>query len=283
MDARFAPLDLSGLRILVDWARREGWNPGPHDAEAFFATDPEGFYGYWLDGELAGGGSLVSYGGAFGFMGFFIMKPEYRGQGWGRKLWLLRRDRLLERLRPGASIGMDGVVAMQPFYQRGGFEIAFRDERHVTLGREFAPDPRVEPLTAGDFDDVAAYDRGCFGFDRAHFLRHWLAIPGMRGFLFRRGSRLQGMALLRPAMAGYKICPLFADDAEAASALYRACLGAGAGAQVILDVPAANPAALAMVRDLQTERVFECARMYHGQPPPLPLSRIYGLTSFELG
>jgi hypothetical protein len=29
--------------------------------------------------------------------------------------------------------------------------------------------------------------------------------------------------------------------------------------------------------------VFGCARMYHGPPPPLPATEIFGVTTFELG
>ncbi|HCK19817.1 MAG TPA: N-acetyltransferase, partial [Thalassospira sp.] len=31
--------------VAVDWAAKEGWNPGIHDAEVFFNTDTEGFWG----------------------------------------------------------------------------------------------------------------------------------------------------------------------------------------------------------------------------------------------
>ena len=28
---------------LIDWAAREGWNPGLHDAELFWSADPQAF------------------------------------------------------------------------------------------------------------------------------------------------------------------------------------------------------------------------------------------------
>lgn len=31
----------------MNWARNEGWNPGPQDPEAFWAADPDFFYGYF--------------------------------------------------------------------------------------------------------------------------------------------------------------------------------------------------------------------------------------------
>lgn len=31
------------IRYAIDWAAKEGWNPGLHDAECFYLADPEGF------------------------------------------------------------------------------------------------------------------------------------------------------------------------------------------------------------------------------------------------
>ena len=46
-------LDIDGIRTAAEWARREGWNPGLKDAEAFAAEDAEGFLGLFAGGELA--------------------------------------------------------------------------------------------------------------------------------------------------------------------------------------------------------------------------------------
>ena len=51
------------LDELVDWAAREGWNPGLHDAELFWATDPAAFIAASRGGELIGGGAITSYNG----------------------------------------------------------------------------------------------------------------------------------------------------------------------------------------------------------------------------
>ncbi len=49
------------LDVLVEWAAREGWNPGLDDAEVFWNTDPDGFVAAQIGGELVGGGSIVAY------------------------------------------------------------------------------------------------------------------------------------------------------------------------------------------------------------------------------
>lgn len=133
----FRPLEFVEFQELVAWAAAEGWDPGINDAQIFYACFPEGFYGYFQQGRLIGGGSLISYNGEFGFMGFFLVHPNYRGNGIGHSLWFKRRDTLLSKLNPGASIGMDGVLAMQNFYAKGGFVVSFRDERRVRLGASF--------------------------------------------------------------------------------------------------------------------------------------------------
>ncbi|WP_284653313.1 GNAT family N-acetyltransferase [Flavobacterium terrisoli] len=279
----FRPLNFEEFKILVDWAAQEGWNPGLDDAELFWNTDPEGFYGYFDEDKLIGGGSIVSYDGRFGFMGFFIVHPDYRTKGIGRTLWKLRRDTLLSRLQNGAAIGMDGVVAMQSFYQKGGFNIAFRDERYEKMGMHYDVNPAVEIANAEDFNAISALDRECFGVSRERFLTLWLNAVNAKVFKFTANNHLGGFAVIRRCQTGYKIGPLFAENDTIAAALYERCLTEAIGQPVYLDIPMSNKAAAALVQKYQASYVFECARMYLGTPPKTPIEKIFGITSFELG
>jgi GNAT superfamily N-acetyltransferase len=75
------------LEVALDWAAAEGWNPGLHDAQCFYAADPDGFLLGELDGVPVGSVSAVRYGSGFGFLGLYIVRPERRGQGFGLALW----------------------------------------------------------------------------------------------------------------------------------------------------------------------------------------------------
>ena len=66
-DLKFKKLNFSDVRTLASWAQQEGWNVGAHDAEVYYATDPDGFYGFHRNDELIAGGSIISYNGEFGF------------------------------------------------------------------------------------------------------------------------------------------------------------------------------------------------------------------------
>ncbi len=276
------------LDQLVGWAAREGWNPGLHDAELFWATDPDAFIAADLRGELIGGGAITSYHGDFGFMGFFIVRPEFRGQGLGNMLWHARRDRLLARLHPGASIGMDGVFAMQDYYAKGGFvfshrNMRFRAEISEPLVTVEVDGQDIVPLASVPFDQVVDYDRSCFPAARATFLSGWVSQPDALALGCRHNGQLSGYGVARLCRHGYKIGPLFADDALAANALFVQLANFAQGGPVFLDAPENNPAAMALVQQHAMVEVFGCARMYLGPAPAIAHERIFGVTTFELG
>lgn len=274
--------------VLIDWAAREGWNPGLHDAAIFWAHDPDAFIAAELRGEFIGGGAITAYGDEFGFMGFFIVRPEFRGHGYGNALWLARRDRLRGRLRPGATLGMDGAFEMEPYYARGGFVRSHRDIRfsadipsdQVTLAWD---GEGLVPLRDVDFDDILAYDRTCFPARRETFLRAWVNQPDALALAFRREGRLVGYGVVRRCCCGCKIGPLFADDLATATTLYQGLARFAAGGPLFLDVPENNPAALALARNEGMTEVFGCARMYLGVPPAIADAQVFGVTTFELG
>ncbi len=283
---RYRQATRAELDLAVSWAAAEGWNPGLGDADAFWAADPDGFAcAERDDGVVIATGSIVAYGDAFGFMGFFIVRPELRGKGIGRAFWHWRRDTLLTRLRPGAALGMDGVFAMQPFYARGGFRFSHRNLRMAGTGAPAsgAPDSRLVPLANLPFSDVAAYDLRHFGFARDTFLRRWIAPVGGFALAWVEDSAITGLGVVRPCQSGYKIGPLFADDAGTAESLYTALSAHAAPHPLFLDVPENNPAALALAARHGLREVFGCARMYHGSAPATPWANIYGVTTFELG
>ena len=84
------------LALALEWAAAEGWNPGLDDAKCFYAADPNGFFLGELDGKPVGCISAVAYDNAYGFLGLYMVAPDYRG----KRLWpqaLARRDGLFER------------------------------------------------------------------------------------------------------------------------------------------------------------------------------------------
>ncbi|UWX58519.1 GNAT family N-acetyltransferase [Chlorobaculum sp. MV4-Y] len=100
------------IDLAADWAAAESWNPGLEDAECFYHADPKGFLVGSMNDEPVSCISVVRYGKSFGFLGFYIVKPEYCGLGLGLKIWKAGLQRLDGRL-----VGLDGVVAQQENYR----------------------------------------------------------------------------------------------------------------------------------------------------------------------
>ncbi|MFZ4790100.1 MAG: hypothetical protein ACOYMW_04255 [Candidatus Competibacteraceae bacterium] len=134
-----------------------------------------------------------------------------------------------------------------------------------------------------DEEPIAALSAVRYG-DRRQFLQCWVAPPHRIALGIQRQGQFVGYGVLRACRSGFKIGPLFADRAEWAETLFLALKAqAPAGAPLYLDIPEVNPAAVALAERHGMTVVFETARMYRGQVPELPISRLFGVTSFELG
>ncbi len=271
------------LDVLVEWAAREGWNPGLDDAEVFWATDPEGFVAAEIDGELIGGGSIVAYEKKYGFMGFFIIRPEYRGHGLGDYLWHERKRRLLARLDADATVGLDGVFNMQHYYAQRGFRFVCRDLRFEGWGTDVSQPKGIVEASSVPFHRIDAYDRRHFPAPRSKFLQRWIQRPGGHALAATNHGEIDGYVVMRPCRTGYKIGPLFAANADVAEALFVGVASRVPGEPIFLDVPENNCDALNLVERYRMSEVFGCARMVLGPIPQLPEAEVFGVTTFELG
>ena len=275
-------MTLADVGTAIDWGRAEGWNPGLSDVTCFLTVDREGFLGGYLGGDLIASISVVNYDDAFAFVGFYMVSEPHRGRGYGYTLWLAALSHAGNRV-----IGLDGVPAQIPNYERSGFALAYRNIRYGGAidgqpGRVAAAD-RIVPIGEVPFAALAAYDRTCFPAAREEFLSAWTTAPGHRALACMAGDTLVGYGVLRRCHTGHKVGPLFANDAGVARALLMA-LAAGTGLEpVFLDVPEIGHAAVALAEDLAMTPVFDTARMYAGPTPDVALERIFGVSTFELG
>ena len=298
-EVEFRHLTRDELDTVLDWAAAEGWNPGLDDGAAFWAADPEGFYGFDVDDELAGAASLVVYGPEYGFAGLFILAPEHRGHGAGDALAHFVMQQGHKRMNADGTVAMDGVFRMQDYYATLGFSL---DHRNLRMGGVAeAPDDSPTPptgthliaLDALPFDAVTEYDARHFGARREDFLRHWIAPKGGLGVAIVNESgadpaaysseAIRGIGVVRPCQEGFKVGPLFADGAEIAEVIFATLGNHAAGSPIFLDVPECNPNALALAARYDLAEVFGCARMHTGPGVDVPWQQVYGVTTFELG
>lgn len=268
------------LETLLDWAAREGWNPGLDDATPFFAADPAGFHVADEDGQIVAAISLVRYSPAYAFLGFYITHPDFRGQGIGRALWNYAFSETEAR-----TIGLDGVVAQQENYRKSGFAYAHANLRY---GGEVScsepPSSDLVEVSPVHIPAIIDYDRRFSAAPRDAFLKEWLRpLPARNSAVLIRNADIMGYGTIRACREGHKIGPLFADTETNADLIFRKLVTMAGGGDVFLDIPEPNAAAKALCDRYNLKPVFETARMYRGPMPELPLANIYGITTFELG
>lgn len=276
---RIRPMRPDEISIAVDWAAAEGWNPGFADDACFATVDPEGFFIGEVEGVPAATISCVNYSDSFAFLGFYIVRADLRGRGYGLGIW----NAAIAHAGPRV-IGLDGVVAQQQNYRRSGFELAYANVRYGGIvAAPSVPPAGVVALTEIPVAAVEACDATVFPAPRTAFLRAWINAPGHSGRALVRDGRLAGWGVIRPCRKGHKIGPLVADDRATAELVLSALLASVGGGEIFLDVPGINRDAVALAQDLGLAPVFETARMYTGAIPPLRLDRMFGVTTFELG
>lgn len=272
------------LDTALQWAAREGWNPGLHDAHCFHAADPQGFLVGLLDGVPIASISVVRYGADYAFLGLYIVVPEQRGKGYGWALWQAGLEQLGAR-----AVGLDGVVAQQANYRRSGFALLHRNIRYTLqapagAAAAAADPPELVDLRRLPMEQVQGYERPFFPAGRPAFLAAWLHAPGHHALGLLSDGRLSACGVIRPCLSGYKIGPLFADRPGQAQALLQALLArVPAAGAVFLDVPEINADAVALAQRHGMVPMFETARMYKGAPLLPDMQRTFGITTFELG
>lgn len=267
--------------IAIKWAIQQAWNPGLTDGEAFSKADADAFWVGLLDDQPIACISLANYHHSIGFIGFYLVHPDFRHQGYGLQLW-----KHVIAAQEVKVLAGDGVMEQLENYQKSGFEFAWMNARYTSIhiDQPFEKSLHVSTNNAEIFEDLLIYDTKHFGIERAAYLRAWLEMPNSHSLIYELDGHILGMGVIRKCVNGWKIGPLFADSFDIARVLFtELSMQANEGDELFLDIPEANPFALQLVQDLGMKSVFKTARLYKGGIPSLPLGNIYGITSFEFG
>ena len=264
------------VSTMLDWAADEGWNPGLEDASAFYAADPQGFFVAEVDGRAVAAISVVNHSDNFAFLGLYLCRPEFRGQGIGFKLWQHALAHAGDR-----TVGLDGVPAQEANYQKSGFILADRTRR---LTGEVTEEALLLPLAAPeDFSALAQIDRAGTGVSRPRFLHPWLRNTRTRKtVLLREGGEVIGFATGRVCRTGCKVGPVFAPDAAMALRLSRQAAAALGAKTIIIDVPDSRAPFGELLRKAGFTEGFATARMYRGERPRQG-KRLHAVATLELG
>ena len=232
------------VSLTVDWAAKEGWNPGLYDAECFYKADPNGFFIGLLEGTPIAIVSAVAYDDTYVFGGFYIVKREFRGKGYGMKIFKKALEYTGDR-----NFGGDGVIENLGMYKKVGLELAHFNARYQGHGITMVKtNPNIVDLSKVPFDKLATYDDKVFGFKRRDFLRCWVNQPENIALGYIKNGKLEGYGVIRKCHKGYKIAPIFANNKRIAEKLFASLASSVEKNQkIFFDIPEVNKGAVEII------------------------------------
>ncbi|MEN6551491.1 MAG: GNAT family N-acetyltransferase, partial [Methanobacterium sp.] len=179
---------------------------------------------------------------------------------------------------------LDAVVENEKKYQDFmNFKSFYSNLRFEGRGGGEIPDGLVK-ISDVPFESLLEYDREMFPAPRPVFLEKWIKQPDSYAFAAVEAGKLKGYGVIRKCLIGYKIGPLFADDARKAEKIFQALKASIPDEAVfVIDVPEPNKEALEITRKYGMDVVFKTIRMYSREEPDINLEKVYGSTTLELG
>ena len=290
-------------QIICERSAAGGLRPGALDHVSFFAADETGFFVGELNGEPISCMSVVKYADKFAFLGNYKVDEQYRGNGFGLRTW----QAAMASISKDYNMTGHAVEEKVPMYKKSiGFQPKWRVQRFDLVasqavlalsGNLSPPSVMIQPVSEVDFNDILQYDTNVHVFPRQAFLEKWISAPNCHASVaINEDRRVVGYTVVRTTLKsedGWKIGPLFADNAEIARSLYREACGKVAAEDpqgiIAVDVPYGdliNPDALKIVKELSAVRApkSSCLRGYSkDMSSNMPSQKLFGMTTLELG
>ena len=168
---------------VTNWARLEGFSPGTDDVSIYRNTDRQGVWVGCLDNNPIGSIACIKYNSLYGFIGLFIVKKEFRNNGYGVKLW----KHALDYLKNVSCIGLEAAPDRLKDYQNWGFRKSSTTNRwklngfkDLPLNNFYKDQLHSFKVVRGNLissEAVLIYDDQREPSPRPHFLNDWLRNP----------------------------------------------------------------------------------------------------------
>lgn len=274
-------------RALQDWVVSERWDEGEYDADVLYDIDPEGFWALLDDdGAVVGGLSIIASTDTIGSVSHFYVVPEARGVGWARRAIPALLEVHGSRIHDGVTVTNFCWPHAVEASRRIGFT-PLHDEIRVVRAPAPIADAPVSSQVVGardlDLRDIVAFDAERAGRERSALWRRWLHLPGATTLAaFADDGRMTALGAIRPSALGYRVGPLDAVTPDAARDLMVRLLPHAGSARVAMDVPTANPEAVALAAEMGFAEDFRTVRTVWGVVPDIPWHERYATVMLHL-
>jgi hypothetical protein len=271
---------LSEMPLVCRLAEIEGRNPGINDAGLLFQFDPDGMFIAVSENEIVGSISAVSYGNDFGFVGLHFILPQFQQTPLADKLLEVALQRLPER-----NIGTNCYENQIDYYSPHGFKPYYKIAVYQGVADGTMPpmDTIVSPFMH-PFSLISDLEKKYFPYDRKKLIMPWLNQPQSLLLAKLEHDVFSGYGLFLPAVQGFRISPLVAENLETAEQLLTSLVGhLVQGSLFFIDLPEENKDAVHLAEKMNMKKIAEYLRMYTQSDSNVSLKNIYSFTHYELG
>lgn len=278
------------FKVLFEWVRKEGWNPGLYDFKSYYLVDPCGFKMLWYKGSPIAALASIKYSTRFGFLGLYIVAPEYRGNGYGKYLW----NAAMNKVAHCESVGLNAVVKQVSNYEKYDFQSCYKVYRWQAKISDMVIEKKQisESYTCPQnilANEVAELDYNVSGYYRPQFWASILVAPGSFYLGVKCNNQLVGFGMILKCVNGYKIAPLYCSSFNVAEYILHTLLGRVRASgiykdyKVQLDSISINDKSTLLAEKYGFIKQFDFVRMYRGYEPKLDKDLLYGINSLEIG
>lgn len=226
----------------------EEWYVAPEEFTAMVRYRPESIFICEIDGEPAGMVSAIPYDN-FGFIGYLIVRQDYRGRGLGTHLMEFVMDHLWNH---GVEVVLlEATKKAIPLYERLGFAKIVKSHR-LRLHVHDSSVEIVQPMSDSSLKDVLKLDREHFGADRSYFLENLFNNnPGLC-FTLENEGEIEGYIMGRGREEFIWIGPWIAnpDHMSSAGLLVKRVAFEAEGRDLLMGVLESNQVALKILHDI---------------------------------
>lgn len=245
----------------------EEWNNTRKDIERMFKLNPSGCFVAEVKGKRVGHVFSVRYG-ELGWIGFLIVRAEYRVKGVGTSLL---RKAIGHLLSCGAeTVKLEAVPEIASIYRKLGFVDEYDSLRFLGKTRKLASatSSNTKLLEGSMLKEAAKFDAGYFGADRSEVLTRLYNDYTKLCLVSCIESRIVGYIMCRKAENGYRAGPWVCtpEDSHAPRELLAKCTEIlGQNAELYVGVPAANKVAVEIMQEFGFEQYSKSIRMRFGK------------------
>jgi predicted GNAT family N-acyltransferase len=232
-----------------------------------YKLNPSGCFVAEVKGKKIGHVFSVRYG-ELGWIGFLIVRAEYRTKGVGTSLMQKAIDHLLSH--GVETIKLEAVPKIADIYRKLGFVDEYDSLRFLGKIRKLTStiNSNVQLLERNMLKEIAKFDTHYFGADRSKVLTSLYSDYPKLCFVSCIESKIVGYIICRRAENGYRAGPWVCNpqNPQVSRELLTKCIETlKQNTELYVGVPAANKEAVKIMKEYGFQQYFQSIRMRFGK------------------